>query len=43
MAVPPEEKSVRRRSFIADTLALVLFFTTTGGINERMIAGMTWE
>jgi hypothetical protein len=43
MAVSPEEKSVRRRSFIADTLSLLLFFTTTGIINERMIAGMTWE
>ena len=43
MAVSREEKSVRRRSFIADTLALLLFFTTTGAFNERMIAGMTWE
>lgn len=32
-----------RRAFFADTLALVLFFTTTGIINERFIAGMTWE
>ena len=31
------------RSYIADTLALLLFFTTTGIINERFIAGMTWE
>lgn len=31
------------RSYIADTLALILFFTTTGVINERWIAGMTWE
>lgn len=38
-----EEKSHRRRSFIADTLALLVFFTTTGVINERLIAGMTWE
>lgn len=31
------------RGFLADTLALILFFTTTGVINERFIAGMTWE
>ncbi|UXN75967.1 L-alanine exporter AlaE (plasmid) [Devosia sp. A8/3-2] len=31
------------RSYIADTLALLLFFTTTGIVNERFIAGMTWE
>jgi hypothetical protein len=34
---------MRRTAFIADTAALILFFTTTGIINERMIAGMTWE
>ena len=33
----------RRRAFIADTTALILFFTTTGIANERLIAGMTWE
>jgi hypothetical protein len=33
----------RLRAFIADTTALILFFTTTGIINERFIAGMTWE
>lgn len=43
MAGSTEKKSNRRRSFIADTLALLLFFTTTGVINERIIAGMTWE
>lgn len=43
MAGGAEEKTNRRRSFIADTLALLLFFTTTGAINERVIAGMTWE
>ena len=32
-----------RRAFIADTIALILFFTATGIINERFIAGMTWE
>lgn len=31
------------RAYIADTLALILFFTTTGIINERFVAGMTWE
>ena len=33
----------RRRVFVADTTALFLFFTTTGIINERFIAGMAWE
>jgi len=37
------EEISRRRAFIADTLALILFFTATGIINERFIAGMTWE
>jgi hypothetical protein len=32
-----------RRAFIADTTALLLFFTITGIINERFIAGMSWE
>ena len=31
------------RAFIADTVALILFFTTTGIINEHFIAGMAWE
>lgn len=31
------------RAYLADTSALILFFTTTGVINERWIAGMTWE
>ncbi len=31
------------RSFIADTLALFIFFTVTGIINERYVVGMTWE
>ena len=35
--------SPRTRSFIADTLALVVFFTITSGINERIIAGMAWD
>lgn len=33
----------RARSYAADTLALILFFTTTGIVNERFIAGMTWD
>lgn len=43
MSLTIEQRSERRRSFIADTLALILFFTTTGTINERFVAGMTWE
>lgn len=43
MANRAENAALRRRSFIADTLALLLFFTTTGIINERIIAGMSWE
>ncbi|TPW32712.1 L-alanine exporter AlaE [Pararhizobium mangrovi] len=35
--------SHRTRSFIADTLALVVFFTITSGLNERFIAGMSWN
>lgn len=28
---------------MADTLALLVFFTITGMLNERFIAGMSWE
>lgn len=28
---------------MADTTALVLFFTATGIVNERFISGMSWE
>ena len=31
------------RSFIADTLALVIFFTIVSGLNERFLAGMAWN
>lgn len=31
------------RSFLADTLALLLFFTAINVVNERFIAGMTWS
>ncbi|WP_331695751.1 L-alanine exporter AlaE [Pseudomonas sp. ZY71] len=37
------QQPTRRTAFIADTTALILFFTTTGVINERFIAGMTWD
>ena len=30
------------RAFVADTVALILCFTTTGIINEHFIAGMAW-
>lgn len=32
----------RLRSFAADTLALVIFFTIVSGLNERFISGMSW-
>lgn len=32
-----------RRVIIADTVALILFFTTTGIINERFTARMSWD
>ena len=38
-----ESYPTRRRAYIADTIALIVFFTTTGVINERFVAGMTWE
>lgn len=31
------------RAFVADTAALILFFTFTGIVNERFVAGMAWE
>jgi L-alanine exporter len=39
---PPPTHS-RHLVFIADTTALILFFTTTGMFNERFLAGMAWE
>ena len=39
----PQNPKLRRTAFIADTTALILFFTTTGIINERWIAGMSWD
>ena len=38
-----DKQSISIRGYIADTLALLLFFTTTGIINERFIAGMSWD
>ncbi|WP_306752060.1 L-alanine exporter AlaE [Paracoccus actinidiae] len=29
------------QAYVADTVALILFFTATGIVNERFIAGMT--
>lgn len=43
MTIPCAGPSHRRRAFLADTLALMLFFTTTGAINERFIVGMSWS
>ncbi|MCJ8517364.1 hypothetical protein ABID21_000113 [Pseudorhizobium tarimense] len=37
------DPDLRWRSFFADTLALIVFFTATGILNERFIAGMTWQ
>lgn len=31
------------RPFLADTLALLSFFTVTGVLNERFLAGMDWS
>lgn len=31
------------RAYVADTIALIMFFTATGIINERFIAGMSWD
>jgi hypothetical protein len=41
--MPPERTPSRRRAFLADTTALVLFFTATGILNERFISGMEWN
>ncbi len=41
--MPVSSRTHPRRAFIADTTALILFFTTTGIINERFVASMTWE
>ncbi|WP_028694828.1 L-alanine exporter AlaE [Pseudomonas cremoricolorata] len=33
----------KHRPFIADTTALLIFFTLTGALNERFVAGMQWD
>lgn len=33
----------RLRAFIADTTALIVFFTATGVLNERFVSGMSWD
>ncbi len=33
----------RVRAFIADTTALIVFFTATGVLNERFVSGMSWD
>lgn len=40
---PDDGPRLRARAFVADTSALVLFFTVTGLLNERFVAGMSWE
>ena len=39
MSTPSGQK---RREFVADTTALVIFFTVAGVINERFVIGMDW-
>ncbi|MGI3899396.1 MAG: L-alanine exporter AlaE [Janthinobacterium lividum] len=41
--MPDLARTDPRRAFIADTTSLILFFTTTGIINERFVAGMAWD
>ncbi len=41
--MPDPLQTQTRRAFLADTTALILFFTTTGIINEHFIASMAWE
>ncbi|TFY91303.1 L-alanine exporter AlaE [Pseudomonas nabeulensis] len=43
MSSSTEGRRDRWRSFAADTLALIIFFTVTGILNERYIAGMGWD
>lgn len=45
---PPMQKTSNKepwnpRGFLADTTALIIFFTFTGALNERYISGMSWE
>ena len=41
--MPLSPQPAPSRVFIADTVALILFFTTTGIINERFVARMNWD
>ena len=41
--MPVSSQTYPRRAFIADTTSLIMFFTTTGIINERFVADMSWE
>lgn len=42
--MPPDwQKRPNQLSVVADTTAMILFFTTTGIINERFVAQMEWE
>jgi len=43
MSTKPLAMLDRHRVFVADTTALILFFTTTGMLNEHFIAGMHWD
>jgi len=38
-----ETLSTRALNFIADTLALVIFFTIASGLNELLVVGMEWH
>lgn len=37
------ERASPLRGFASDTLALVVFFTITGALNERCVAGKSWD
>ena len=41
--MPLSPQPAPSRAFFADTVALILFFTTTGIINERFVARMNWD
>ena len=39
----PSQAHPRRHAVIVDTTAPIPFFTTTGVLNERFVAGMAWD
>ena len=43
MNQPAPSAPGRGRAFVADTTALILFFTVTGALNERFVSGMAWD